>query len=55
MIRVLLTVSSSCRAGWHQHSHRVLCPGVLYPQLMKADLWVTALTGTQQEHHGVEW
>lgn len=54
MIRVLHTVNSPCRAGWHQHSCRVLCPGVLYLQLRKVDLWVTALIGTQQEHHGVE-
>lgn len=40
MIRVLLTVHSS---GWHQCTHRVLCPGVLYPQLMKVDLWVDSL------------
>lgn len=39
MIRVLLTVHSSRRAGWHQ---RVLCLGVLYPQLMKADSWVNS-------------
>lgn len=54
MIRVLLTAGSSCRAGWHQRTRRVLCPGVLSPQLMKADYVSTALLGTQQEHRGVE-